>query len=428
VEFFVIDKFVNNIFVNNDIFSINYCNIIIFVNKNFVINKKIITFAQNLNIMALSITIGSPVSGNDFFGREEELQKASTLLSGSNNLLLAAPRRVGKTSFAKRVADIKKEEGWSALYIDMEGMGSASKFFKRIYENLIKLPTISRSEKMKERVYNLLSGIKSASVSINPMNVSMDFSFSDEFEHLQEILSSLEGRIVIVLDELTVLLDAIYSADGEDAVRMFMNQMRSIRLATTGKCQWIICSSIGVTSFANQHNLSYTINDLARFSLGAYNNDEAKQFILTICDSLQKNITDLTTDYLLSKIGWNIPFFIQLIFSEIKDNEITEKSIDSAYDKLINSSNFDTWMERLVLEYGDKKSWAMDILNYLCVNKQGKTKADIQNKLAGKYEIEDDQLSFLIRNLILDGYLIKDDGLIRFLSPMLRDYWNLSFC
>lgn len=44
--------------------------------------------------MALKLKIGSPVAGEDFFGRNAELQKAETLIE-YNNLMLAAPRRVG---------------------------------------------------------------------------------------------------------------------------------------------------------------------------------------------------------------------------------------------------------------------------------------------------------------------------------------------
>ena len=46
--------------------------------------------------MALKLKIGSPVAGEDFFGRNAELRKAEMLIE-DNNLMLAAPRRVGKT-------------------------------------------------------------------------------------------------------------------------------------------------------------------------------------------------------------------------------------------------------------------------------------------------------------------------------------------
>ena len=67
--------------------------------------------------MAIKLKIGSPVVGEDFVGREVELKKAESLIR-DNNLMLAAPRRVGKTSFAKRLIDtLSKKDGIPFLLI-----------------------------------------------------------------------------------------------------------------------------------------------------------------------------------------------------------------------------------------------------------------------------------------------------------------------
>ena len=47
--------------------------------------------------------IGGVAEGKDFFGRTKELERAIELLEDGNNLILAAPRRVGKTSFARKI-------------------------------------------------------------------------------------------------------------------------------------------------------------------------------------------------------------------------------------------------------------------------------------------------------------------------------------
>lgn len=41
--------------------------------------------------MCISNKIGPPVEGDDFFGREKEIQKANKLLDSSHSLLLSAP-------------------------------------------------------------------------------------------------------------------------------------------------------------------------------------------------------------------------------------------------------------------------------------------------------------------------------------------------
>lgn len=57
--------------------------------------------------MAITNKIGAPVTGDDFFGREQELVNAHRYLDGRQSLLLSAPRRIGKSSLAKRLFMIK---------------------------------------------------------------------------------------------------------------------------------------------------------------------------------------------------------------------------------------------------------------------------------------------------------------------------------
>ena len=68
--------------------------------------------------MALKLKIGPPVIGEDFYGRDVELDRAEVLIQ-DNNLMLAAPRRVGKTSFAKRLMDVQCAKGWNTIFIEV---------------------------------------------------------------------------------------------------------------------------------------------------------------------------------------------------------------------------------------------------------------------------------------------------------------------
>lgn len=78
--------------------------------------------------MCISNKIGPPVEGDDFYGREKELKKATRLLDSGHSLLLSAPRRIGKSSFAKRLIDIKRNKGWNCVYIDLEETTSVDGF------------------------------------------------------------------------------------------------------------------------------------------------------------------------------------------------------------------------------------------------------------------------------------------------------------
>lgn len=63
------------------------------------------------SLMSIENRIGPPVEGKDFYGREKELGIANRLLDSGHSLLLSAPRRIGKSSFAKRLIEDKKAQG-----------------------------------------------------------------------------------------------------------------------------------------------------------------------------------------------------------------------------------------------------------------------------------------------------------------------------
>lgn len=78
--------------------------------------------------MSVKNKIGPIVEGSDFFGRVEEIENAWDLLANGNSLILAAPRRVGKSSFSKKMIKIAKENGWNIVDINLEGIDNEVDF------------------------------------------------------------------------------------------------------------------------------------------------------------------------------------------------------------------------------------------------------------------------------------------------------------
>ena len=82
--------------------------------------------------------IGQIVEGQDFVGRANEIKRAWELLENGNSLLLAAPRRVGKSSFSKKMIEKAKENGWSIVDINLEGKKTEVDFIKAFVSQLKK--------------------------------------------------------------------------------------------------------------------------------------------------------------------------------------------------------------------------------------------------------------------------------------------------
>lgn len=68
--------------------------------------------------MAITNKIGAPVTGEDFYGRTNEIAQAMRYLNEKQSLLLSAPRRIGKSSLAKRLIADKQEEGWKYKFVE----------------------------------------------------------------------------------------------------------------------------------------------------------------------------------------------------------------------------------------------------------------------------------------------------------------------
>ena len=171
--------------------------------------------------MALKLKIGSPVAGEDFFGRNAELRKAETLIE-DNNLMLAAPRRVGKTSFAKRLMEVQSAKGWNTIFIDLEEITNTEHFFKAFYDELMTLPEAKLKDKITSGLKKWLSGMEISTANLPvKATVKIGAPSNDDFKELAEVLNILDNHTLVVFDELTVLLESLSVLnDGDQMVRI----------------------------------------------------------------------------------------------------------------------------------------------------------------------------------------------------------------
>lgn len=80
--------------------------------------------------------VGPPVLGIDFIGRKKELSAAWNALAATNSLLFSSPRRVGKSSFARKLIEKAKGEGWSTIYLDVQGIKNEASHTESIKDKI----------------------------------------------------------------------------------------------------------------------------------------------------------------------------------------------------------------------------------------------------------------------------------------------------
>ena len=385
--------------------------------------------------MCISNKIGPPVEGEDFFGREKEIRKANRLLDSNHSLLLSAPRRIGKSSLAKRLIEDKKQQGWKCVYIDLEET-TTEEGFLRLVIGAFKENGIWKqlADGMSKGLLSVLDRIEKVSLGPVDFNIGKREEQEDLYKNLKELIKH-EDDTFIVVDELTLFLGILNkSENGAAKLAFILNWLRSLRQVSKTKVRWLFCGSVGLRNFTSALNLGYTINDLMEFGLGELSYDEAKGLLSGLCRSENIEMGNELIDYALDKLHWNIPYFIQILFSklvEAYEGEVTIESIDAAYDKLCSANYLSTWSERLS-EYREYEVPARKILKALSTQSAGLGRDAILNILmtgkdASKAGEVDYVLSIVLEMLENDGYILKTGPVRVFRSPLLRDYWFNKF-
>ncbi|MEO1260606.1 MAG: hypothetical protein AAFZ15_17550 [Bacteroidota bacterium] len=376
---------------------------------------------------------GPPVEGDDFYGREKEINYVWKRIEDGNNIILPSPRRVGKSSFAKKMLAIAESKGWETLEINLEKVRTELDFVKLFVKELKKL---SWWETTKDKGKDLLEIVKSLKpgISASGVTVTLDWQSkrTDVYRELESLLNHKKDTL-FYFDELTILLNGIVRQEnGKQNVESFLHWLRSLRLESGTQIRWIFCSSIGIDNFTFSHKLSDTNNDIQPYRLKSFDYPTSIGLIRALEKGAGIEFTDSIRDAIVEKLRFCLPYFIQVIFEKmtalitIDDQPVNEELVDQAYAAIISESYLNTWIERLREQYSGMEGDAFLLLKHMCQQKEGVTRNNLLNLLKAKYQDDEkaeSASSTVIYMLENDGYLMEEDGRYHFRSPLIRDFW-----
>lgn len=382
--------------------------------------------------MRIENIVGAPVTETNFYGREKEVKQGLNKLKSGNSLILSAPRRVGKTSFSKKMIELLEQEDWLGVYINMEHLRSEMELYNeladKLYEKRNRYEKISKGT--KDFFEHFSFSIKDASIKYQDENARNTVR-TDILRIIND--PNRSGRILFVLDELAVFLSEISNkGQNPENARAFLNWLRSVRQDSSNKAAWIFCSSISIENYLCKYDLSSTINDMLPFEIGEMPETEALGLIQKLAEGTEYTISIPVQKYILSLLGAALPHNIQGLFSAIVDEmpegktNVSKTIVSDAYNHLVkNATYFGTWYERL-RDYTDEEVDLKKILRYMCRIPEAVTEEHLSRVVFTEPdEIDLARLDLLLRILQHDGYLIKDnDNCYSFRLNLLKDYWT----
>jgi hypothetical protein len=383
--------------------------------------------------MAIKTIIGQVARGENYFPRPNITERIWDKLEFGSNLLIVAPRRVGKTSILWNLLDNPKPN-FHVVYYTSESVNNQNEFFKKLMKTTVE--SLHGVKKHSQKFGNFIKELASRFEQIGLEGVSLGESklnFFDEFSDFIKRHDFGKDRLIILVDEFAQTVENILLDFGEAEAREFLETNRVLRTSPElyKKIQFIYSGSIGLENIVGKINQTGRINDLVSVPVKPLSRKEAGELVSKIINGSDISITDTRLDYLFDKIHWLIPFYIQLIIDEgnniLKEQTektITNQIIDKAIRNAIKHRNyFENWHERIRRAYqGSEFNFTKDLLN-ICCSKQNITSNEILD-LAVKYDIRQ-SFNTVLNALKHDGYLNNNDDakVFVFNDPILRTWW-----
>jgi len=397
--------------------------------------------------------VGIIASGDDFFGREKEQRDFWNRIENSN-LMLLAPRRVGKTSLLRRLQEESLSHGFQTVFLDVASASDELAFVKLLYEAV--LETQKAEWFFEQAKQSPIAKFLKRVQKIRGWGFEIDLAGNKAVDWrelgktLVEILQKLEGRWLIEIDELPLFLLTLRQLENNAS-----NQRTSAFLYWFRNClrqpyhetlRWTLAGSIGLDTVVDRLKLTGAINDFVGFPLGAFDNGIADHFLQALTEGQKAYNQNIdfpaeTRAYAIERISWPIPYYVQILFAELcelhddkvhddKAKPLSPADVDMAFDRLLipeHRNYFGHWKNRLEPELGTlESSYAVDLLNASCRAPNGASLEVLAQALGRRIHDpneRDEGLHYLLNVLQNDGYGVKEGGRFRFRSPLLREYW-----
>jgi uncharacterized protein len=386
---------------------------------------------MTINWINPKIIIGNTATGAYYYDRPDIVANIWEQITIGNHVLLAAPRRVGKSSIMKYMID-NSIDNHKCIYKNIQGLGSADHFFQSIYE-LIK-SCLNFSQKTSEWL-RLLKETEIEEVSLTGTLKIREraINYLEAVNHILTKLQHNDIKIVLFIDELPEVLHNLNKNNKKEDATIILKNLRRWRQEDQFRnFRLVLAGSIGM------HYVIKTIegrnvdcNDLHKVKFEALTNEEAIEYIRWATgNSATIRYTEALMLHLLSKIRYCLPYFINLMLNEInskarkdKNPAITINDIDNAFDEVVkNSDHFKDWKSRLFdyMPLPDAE-FVNEVLIFIAhMNTISKQKL---YDLAIRHAKKDNYMDF-IDGLEEDGYIIEESNTYVFVSPFLQAFWK----
>lgn len=397
--------------------------------------------------------VGTWVIGEDFFDREVEISELMRLIDDDQNVLIVAPRRVGKTSLVKETfRRLEAQDRDYLLYVDVQHCSTPEDVI--IALSLSAQPYKRLWGKVEEAFSAFWKQIKGdiESLKCEDLEIKLRAGIAGDWQtkgrSIMKKLAGVDRPITICLDELPIMVARLLKAGNQEEYTLkhktadvFLSWMRQIMIEYQGRIRFIVCGSIGLEPILRRHRLSHTINQLRSFPVQSWDRPTAAACLRALANHSGVVLPEEAIDAFLNHLSCYIPHHVQMFFSHIQMDAVrrdllppTAADVARIYEQSMLSTRghaeLADYEERLlrVLEPASVPL-ALDLLTEAAVE-DGLTK-DAADVLTSAERLENPQIVLreVLDVLEHDGYLVwnEERQSWQFVSRLVKDWWKRRF-
>lgn len=390
----------------------------------------------------LKPTIGQPATGREhYFDRPQISQPIRRSLERGGNLLISAPRRIGKSSLIKHLLT-QAAANEIIIYISVQSATHSNEFFEKLFKELIKNNTVFAgmngfTQRASAGLKNIISRVRNITLE-GGLEIDKTANI-DYYTALQTLIKALtEKKVILLLDEFPDAVSNMIRRDQQLAIE-FLLQMRELRqISSDLGLQFILTGSSGLANVVSQLGENDLINDLEEISVAPYTEQEASVFIQRLVLGYQIHyssdfqINDNTLAYILEKINWRLPYYLQImiksLFEAFENTQVIAEpaTVDKVLSAMLTAQSeyygyFQYWYQRLQ-DNLDNASYqaAIEMLNQLACDKVSSLAQLKSLPFATKPELPVKQI---LNILVHDGYISQHQQQYGFNSFLLKQWW-----
>ncbi|MCK9388550.1 MAG: ATP-binding protein [Sulfuritalea sp.] len=398
---------------------------------------------------------GSPVEGENFFGRDVDVARLRDILA-NDDILLLGPRRIGKTSVARAIMAQVRAEGWRAIEINVASSLDERGFLDKL-ESALKpeLGTIAGKtmDALSEAFSTLGGRIKSLKIPVGAGSVGVELGNADAEDWTKvacdalRLIAQVEEPWLIYVDELPILLFNIIRNDaqsGVQRVRRFLDWFRNdVRaLPNARKVRWLVSGSIGLDTLVQEHGMADTINSMKHQGLEAFKDEMAIAMLAKLAVRYEIDLSVADASSIVAAVQWPQPYYLQSAFHHLRDFMASNSTaspaslIEQAIDRLVQpgaDNDFHHWAGRLSVQLCRADAdHALALLNLAARDPGGARAENLLAVLEGRMTnvaAEEARRTFIrLRDILQrDAYWWPDDSSgvrrYRFRLEPLRRWW-----